>query len=163
MKKELKRLELKKLFKEFGFLKIDEEYKNAIQSQYVPEFNAAVQQAFKDYPDLDLLYNAGTAHSKPSSATEIKQIANLEINPSVYTQDKQETFNNEHQEQVHINESIPEQENNNKTEIKKLYRKIATKTHPDKVSVKHLNDLYMKAQSAYESDDIFAYVQKFRT
>lgn len=40
-------------------------------------------------------------------------------------------------------------------EAKKLYRKIATKTHPDKVSVKYLNDLYMKAQAAYEKNDIF--------
>ena len=38
--------------------------------------------------------------------------------------------------------------------VKKLYREIVKLTHPDKVKVKKLNDLYLKATEYYESDDI---------
>ena len=40
--------------------------------------------------------------------------------------------------------------------IKKVYRKIVKKTHPDKVSDFKLNDLYMRASEFYEIDDIIS-------
>ena len=85
MKKELKKLELKKLFKEFGFLKIDEEYKKEIQDLYGPEFQKEVQKFFKENPDLDLLFNTqpqpNNNHSNTHDLNEKNQSDNEAVHP----------------------------------------------------------------------------------
>lgn len=48
--------------------------------------------------------------------------------------------------------NIPETETDKK--IKKIYREIAKKTHPDKVSDKRLNDFYIQAGYMYVDKDI---------
>ena len=48
--------------------------------------------------------------------------------------------------------NIPETETDKK--IKKIYREIAKKTHPDKVSDKRLNDFYIQAGYMYADKDI---------
>lgn len=48
--------------------------------------------------------------------------------------------------------NIPETETDKK--IKKIYREIAKKTHPDKVSDKRLNDFYIQAGYMYAEKDI---------
>lgn len=50
-------------------------------------------------------------------------------------------------------ESDPESENL-EFKGKKLYREIVKLTHPDKINSKKLNELYLKATSAYEEGDI---------
>jgi hypothetical protein len=153
MKKELKILELKKLFKEFGFLKLDEEYKFEIQSLYAPEFQQAVQAAFKDDPDLNLLFNTkGTSKSNIFSEPKTIQLDEGKlIGLEIYHLENVEPGIERYTGYT----SNPKRETKISTAAKKLYRKIATKTHPDKVSVKYLNDLYLKAKSAYQEDDIF--------
>lgn len=156
MKKELKRLELKKLFKEFGFLKVDEEYKKELQALCGPEFNNAIQQMFKENPDMNLLFNQGAnSFSSPGDnlvnkkeldksrliGIEVYEPLNIGIDLIIYI-DKSYSYN-----------SIPKIEISE--DAKKLYRKIATKTHPDKVSNKYLNDLYLKAKIAYKANDLF--------
>jgi hypothetical protein len=156
MRKETKKLQLKKLFKEFGFLKIDEEYKRELQAEYGPEFAQAIKKIFKEEPDLNLLFNSKSS-SVSSAPTPVSEFLGIEIyNPSNTEQRTQnnefgiEIFTGQQKSFESIKIEIPISD-----EVKKLYRKIATKTHPDKVSVKYLNDLYIKAQVAYEKDDIF--------
>ena len=48
---------------------------------------------------------------------------------------------------------IPIDEEKNK-DLKKLYRKIAITTHPDKTGSKDCNDLFNKAARAYKSNDL---------
>ncbi len=153
MKKEIKKLELKKLFKEFGFLKIDEEYKNELLHMYGPEFNTAIRKIFKTQPELDLLFNKNQelrTIEEPENTPlkmigiEIYNINSTETDLEVYTG---QTKNSVIEEESKTTDSL-------KDDIKKLYRKIATKTHPDKVSVKYLNDLYLKAKTAYKNNDI---------
>jgi len=156
MKKEIKKLELKKLFKEFGFLKMDEEYKNEIQSAYGSEFEAAVRDIFKNHPEVDAEYNGGQESSgsnvEPIESTikrigiEIYDPNNLsEAGLEIYTGTTGSNYFNSKQFE----------EGPKSDEVKRLYRKIATKTHPDKVAVKYLNDLYLKAKTAYQANDIF--------
>jgi hypothetical protein len=38
--------------------------------------------------------------------------------------------------------------------LKKLYREIVKKTHPDKIKNKKLNDLYIKSANYYENNEI---------
>ena len=44
---------------------------------------------------------------------------------------------------------------NTKVKIKKIYREIVKKTHPDKVNSEELNELYIKATEYYITYDIF--------
>lgn len=44
---------------------------------------------------------------------------------------------------------------NTKVKIKKIYREIVKKTHPDKVNSEELNELYIKATEYYVTYDIF--------
>ena len=155
MRKETKKLELKKLFKEFGFLKIDEEYKMELQAEYGPEFAKAIQKIFKEDPNLDLLFNKGASTSHASAPTVNKEFIGIEIyDPNNTRPQSNEVGIEIYTGQTQSSES-PQKEPFVKDDVKKLYRKIATKTHPDKVSVKFLNDLYMKAQTAYNKNDIF--------
>lgn len=153
MKKDLKKLEIKKLFKEFGFLKIDEEYKNEIQALYGPEFADAVRKIFKEKQNP--IQNSSTAesgavynNSTPVEGQIMIGIENIipsgEINIEIYTGKTGYSAIKNEPKEIAVDESA-----------KKLYRKIATKTHPDKVSSKYLNELYIKAQVAYEKNDIF--------
>lgn len=44
---------------------------------------------------------------------------------------------------------------NTKVKVKKIYREIVKKTHPDKVNSEELNELYIKATEYYVTYDIF--------
>lgn len=153
MKKEIKKLELLKLFKEFSFLKIDEEYKLEVINTYGPEFAMAIKDVFNKNPDLDLLYN---------SKTDIASSDSKENNLTVQNCIGIENFSGDSANGLDIiilNQpviEIPNKEDKKGSEIKKLYRKIATKTHPDKVTSKLLNDLYLKAKNAYQINDLFS-------
>jgi hypothetical protein len=152
MKKEIKKLELSKLFKEFSFLKIDEEYKQEVQNTYGQDFSMAIQDLFKKYPDINLLYN-NKAPEQPNS--EITAPIQETIGTDIY----KPLIEGIGEEITLYNMPILSPENKEpekSSEIKKLYRKIATKTHPDKVSSKFLNDAYMRAKNAYQANDLFS-------
>jgi len=152
MNNNIKILELRKLFKEFGFLKVDEEYKKEIQNIYGPEFSKTVQAIFKKNPDLNILYNnsenlseeISTSNKDKTIGVELYQENNNYNSLELYTSCANKNALNEIKE-----------EHKKSEEIKKLYRKIANKTHPDKIQIKFLNDLYLKAKNAYNSNDIF--------
>jgi hypothetical protein len=40
------------------------------------------------------------------------------------------------------------------SDVKKIYRKIVKSTHPDKIKNPKLNELYLEATSAYETNDL---------
>ena len=153
MKKHIKKLEIKKLFKEFSFLKIDEEYKNEIQALYGPEFAEAVRKIFKERQTPGASDTNSTLENTPYPK-EQKMIDMTNINRST-TELNIEKYNRKTEQATGDNNIIQKKDNVIDEEVKKLYRKIATKTHPDKVSSKYLNELYIKAQSAHEQNDIF--------
>lgn len=153
MKKDIKKLEIKKLFKEFSFLKIDEEYKSEIQALYGPEFAEAIRKIFKEKQNpgaSDINLTSDSAHyPKEQKMIGVENIINssTEINIEIYT--------GKTEKRTGASNIAQKKDNVVDEDAKKLYRKIATKTHPDKVSSKYLNELYIKAQSAYEQNDIF--------
>jgi hypothetical protein len=153
MRKDIKKLELKKMFKEFGFLKLDEEYKTEFQKTFGPEFHRAIKQLFKSNPDLNLLFNTDPLgpnnFEQPGESSFISETKLL----------GDEIYNPTNELVIYSGKTTlePQIEESQKSDaIKKLYRQIATKTHPDKVSVKFLNELYLKAQAAYDNNDIFS-------
>lgn len=151
MKKAIKKLELKKLFKEYGFLKTDEEYKIELLNSYGPEFEESIYSIFKNNPDLDLLFNKGQAsNDKESSISAQSKLIGIEI----YYPDSNIQLDNSIELYTGITKSDVSEIFIN-DDVKKLYRSIATKTHPDKVSNKYLNDLYIKSQVAYKKNDFF--------
>lgn len=157
MKKEIKKLELKKLFKEFGFLKIDEEYKKEVQDSYGRDFEKAVQDIFKENPDVNLLFNNGQSadYFSENTPTKQKRLDGIEIyNPNITATEHVENYVGFYTGSTNIQEEKIS-ESKIEDDVKKLYRKIATKTHPDKVSNKYLNNLYLKAQEAYNKNDVF--------
>lgn len=154
MKKEIKKLELVKLFKEFSFLKIDEEYKLELQNTYGPEFSLALQDLFKKNPDLDLLYNNrinNTPTAVENQPEEQKAIGSTLFIPGPGELGQDNSIQLYNQKDTANTTKEPDK----LPEVKKLYRKIATKTHPDKVAVKFLNDIYLKAKTAYQANDLF--------
>ena len=151
MKKAIKKLELKKLFKEFSFLKIDEEYKIELLNSYGPEFEESIRIIFKENPDFDLLFNNGKASSDNESPISIQ---NKLIGVEIYSPNSNVQFDNSIELYTGITKSDVSEIFIN-DDVKKLYRSIATKTHPDKVSNKYLNDLYLKSQVAYNKNDFF--------
>jgi hypothetical protein len=152
MKKGIKKLELKKLFKEYGFLKIDEEYKIELLNSYGPEFEESIHSIFKNNPDLDLLFNKGQASSDNRESSIIPN--NKLIGVEIYVQNSNYETSNSVELYTGITKSDVSEIFIN-DDVKKLYRSIATKTHPDKVSNKYLNDLYLKSQVAYNKNDFF--------
>lgn len=151
MKKAIKKLELKKLFKEYGFLKTDEEYKIELLNSYGPEFEESIYSIFKNNPDLDLLFNKGQAsNDKESSISAQSKLIGIEI----YYPDSNIQLDNSIELYTGITKADVSEIFIN-DDVKKLYRSIATKTHPDKVSNKYLNDLYLKSQVAYNKNDFF--------
>ena len=81
MKKEIKKLELLKLFKEFSFLKIDEEYKLEVINTYGPEFAMAIKDVFNKNPDLDLLYNSKTDIKTKTQTLTINKSQTIRTTP----------------------------------------------------------------------------------
>jgi len=114
MKKSLKKLEEKKLFQEYVFIKSDLEYKKSIVDEFHEEF-----------------------------MKKAKEILGPE-----YQEKNQEDINNSLVE----NESPQNKENLN---IKKLYREISKKTHPDKDPEGIYSDIFAESAIAYEKNDIF--------
>lgn len=164
MSKKPNKLEIRKLFKEFGYLKADEEYKIDFIQAISPEFQMAIKDFLKDKPDLNALFGFPTGPQPTQepiiiktpeieqSGSEIKLIGDQ---PSQEQEQKEfltgDTFSQETTEDIAHTPDDPK-----KKKLKKLYRHIATKTHPDKVKMKFLNDLYLKAKTHYQKNDLFS-------
>lgn len=50
---------------------------------------------------------------------------------------------------------IAQLDNNTRVKLKKIYREIVKRTHPDRVDSAELAELYIKAKSAYDDGDLF--------
>jgi hypothetical protein len=155
MKKNLNKLEIKKLFRELDYLLSDKEYKDEFKVEFNPEFNHALYEFIKNNPNLMAL--AGIVDQAKKTQEEA-------LNSTI------EPVNPENNQPTDLNDLIIDFENQSivsipktketfhkvekDTKVKKLYRLISKKTHPDKVPVKYLNDFYIQAKDAYEKNDI---------
>lgn len=149
-----KQLEQKKILKELDYIETDFEFKNEIISEVDSEFINDVNEFLKGRPDLKELFDKKMG-KKFDDATDNKnngennkdEEGGEKVNP-----DQIEDNLNDDSDVSEEVEIEPKKEKSPK--VKKLYREIVKLTHPDKVKVKKLNDLYLKATEYYESDDI---------
>jgi hypothetical protein len=119
----IKKLEIKKLFKELDFLESDYEYRNevinAVDGNFIEEVNLMLERN----PELKTIYDEKYEVETISTSEDIIHIEDEEII-------------------LNRIESSPK--------IRKLYREIVKITHPDKVKNTSFNDTYIKATEYYD-------------
>lgn len=149
-----KQLEQKKILKELDYIETDFEFKNEIISEVDSEFINGVNEFLKERPDLKELFDKKMGKkfdddidNKSNDENNKDGEGGEKVNPDQIEDNLND--DGDISEEVEIE---PKKEKSPK--VKKLYREIVKLTHPDKVKVKKLNDLYLKATEYYESDDI---------
>lgn len=123
----LKYLELQRLFKELQFVESDYLYQSEIIKQTDKIFLESVDSILEKYPDLKTLWLERTQKKQNGMS-------------QVLIED--------------VVETIEIEKKSNNSNLKQIYREIVKSTHPDKVKNLKLNELYIEATQAYESNDI---------
>ncbi len=122
----IKKLEIKKLFKELDFLESDYEYRNEVINAVDSNFIEEVYSILERNPELKTIYDEKYEVETVSEADDV-------------------IIHSEEQQIIDRIESSPK--------IRKLYREIVKITHPDRVKNTNLNDAYIKATGYYDIND----------
>ena len=130
MSDKLKQLEIKKLLTEYDYLIIDEEIKNEIVNEFLPKFTEEINE-----------FTNKIEGKKEEEKKEVKKDIDVKEN-----QPKEKEI-----KKVIEDDDLPKE---TKDRIKKLFREIVKKTHPDKTKSEDLIDIYIKSKEAYETNDI---------
>ncbi len=130
MSDKLKQLEIKKLLTEYDYLIIDEEIKNEIVNEYLPKFTEEINE-----------FTNKIEGKKEEEKKEVKKDINVKE-----SQPKENKV-----KKVIEDDGLPKE---TKDRLKKLFREIVKKTHPDKTKSEDLIDVYIKSKEAYEANDI---------
>lgn len=130
--KDINQLQIKKLFKELDFYETDYEYKNEVITQSESEFMNSVNEFLENDSELKKLF---------------KDKLNQRFEDAVSKSINEET--EEEEDYDDLNSKLTPS-----PKLKKLYREIVKKTHPDKIKNKKLNDLYIKSANYYENNEI---------
>lgn len=123
----LKYLELQRLFKELQFVESDYLYQSEIIKQTDKIFLESVDSILEKYPDLKTLWLERTQKKQ----NDMSQVLIEDVVETIEIENKP-----------------------NNSNLKQIYREIVKSTHPDKVKNLKLNELYIEATQAYESNDI---------
>lgn len=123
----LKYLELQRLFKELQFVESDYLYQSEIIKQTDKIFLESVDSILEKYPDLKTLW----LERAQKKQNDISQVLIEDVVETIEIENKP-----------------------NNSNLKQIYREIVKSTHPDKVKNFKLNELYIEATQAYESNDI---------
>jgi hypothetical protein len=137
----LQELELKRIMKELDFYESDYEYKNEIVMQAEMQFIKNVNDFLSQNPELKAIFDE-------------KIQKRLEDNIKKKTKEEEEEELNDN-----LTEDDKEDIKFRSPKMKKLYREIVKKTHPDKIKDKKLNDIYIKATKYYDDGDLL-YIYK---
>ncbi len=144
----IKQLEIKKLLRELDFIESDFIYKNELVQEADNSFIRSVNDLLIKHPDLKDIFDK-KINSKIENVFRKREEIIKEITESEKNEISLDDFIGEIVEQnsfVKLEIEI--------SKIKKLYREIVKRTHPDKVSNKKLNELYLKSTFFYEANDI---------
>ena len=153
MKDNVRKLELKKLIQEYNFLLTDEVYKkeviNETQSNFLKEIHKKKIELGltedKPYQPESQITDSDESDSEHPKDDEKKVISDTKEGGEKQVSDN---------DKVEIAGSEEKVEKTNK--IKKIYRQIVKKTHPDKTNSNEYVESYNKATSAYEKNDLIA-------
>ena len=132
----LHQLEIRRLLKELDYIKSDFEYKNEIVFEADNSFMRSLGEFLERNPVLKEMFD--------------KKI-NRRIDDMIRKKSVESVI--EHATEAVEEDSVSE-ENPADEKLKKIYRSIAKKTHPDKVEDKRLNDIYIMAGKMYDSSDV---------
>lgn len=127
--RDLRQLERKKLLKEIEYVKADLEWRSELVSEADAEFMKSLAEMLEANPRLKELFDKTVGRKLE------KMIASRA-----------------EEKAPEIGEDFPE-ETESDIKMKKAYRDIAKKTHPDRIGDKSLNDLYIQAGAMYEEKD----------
>lgn len=144
----IKQLEIRKLLRELDFIESDFIYKNELVQEADNNFIRSVNDLLVKHPELKDIFDKKIS-SKIENVFRKREEIIKEISDSEEKQPSLDEFIGDIIDQnsfVKIETEI--------SKIKKLYREIVKKTHPDKVSNKKLNEIYLKSTFFYESNDI---------
>lgn len=163
----LKQLEIKKLIKELDYIESDFEYKSEIIVENDGKFMIEVSKFLERNPQLKEMFDKKINDRiedliKNSQPNENTDIIKAEDEQSTIG-DKDESGSDsgsgeipsesgeEIKEETESEESTQEDKS---PKLKKLYREIVKLTHPDRVKVKKLNEIYIKATGMYDRNDL---------
>jgi hypothetical protein len=128
MKEKLKQLEIKKIFQEYNLLLVDDEYKKEMVNEYRADFLTEIE-------------------NKRRELGIEPEVPKIEDEPNAENMDSSDEVAEPTKTIIHVDEET-------KKKLKKIYKEIVKKTHPDKTnSEKHL-DMYIKSKQAYEENNI---------
>ena len=124
----LKSLEFQRLIKELQFIESDYLYQSEIIRESNNFFLDSVETILDKYPELRSIYKDRSSNTLINSSKIEPNIDDIEFD-------------------VLSKPTID-------SDVKKIYRKIVKSTHPDKIKNPKLNELYLEATSAYETNDL---------
>lgn len=142
-------LESKTLLKEFNYLVSDIEFKNEFAMEYNNQFEVAVKQLLRERPlikELCIEKFGSQLDPDPIDSTEEAEPVELSSGTDLIP------FSGTPIEGVECELVL----DIDIDKIKKLYRDIVLKTHPDKVKSDALNGIYNKAMIANKNQDLLA-------
>ena len=125
----LKSLEFQRLIKELQFIESDYLYQSEIIRESNNVFLDSVETILDTYPELRSIYKDRISNTFINSSKIEPNIDDIELDVLI------------------IKPTID-------SDVKKIYRKIVKSTHPDKIKNTKLNELYLEATSAYETNDL---------
>jgi hypothetical protein len=125
----LKSLEFQRLIKELQFIESDYLYQSEIIRESNNFFLDSVETILDTYPELRSIYKDRISNTFINSSKIEPNIDDIEVDVLI------------------IKPTID-------SDVKKIYRKIVKSTHPDKINNPKLNELYLEATSAYETNDL---------
>lgn len=155
----LKKLEAKKLLKELEFFQSDFEYKNEVICQADSDFLNSVNSFLTNHPQLKELYdkriNDKIDQMIKKKEDEVKDTQAIKIESESGENRDMDRENVEKENGIQDDQKTNENRGDVKSpKLKKLYRDIVKLTHPDKIKSEKLNDLYIKATSFYDKNDL---------
>ena len=128
--RDLRQLERKRLLKEIEYVKSDLEYKSEVVREADGEFMKSLGEMLEANPRLKELFD---------------MTVNRKIEEMVAKKAEEKPL--EESEESH-------EETESDLKLKRAYRDIAKKTHPDRIGDKSLNDLYIQASIMYDEKDV---------
>lgn len=130
----LTELELKRMLKELDFYESDYEYKNEIVMQAEMDFIKKVNDFLVQNPELKTIFDEKIQKRLEDNIK--KKSEEEELNDFEVEEEEEAKFRS--------------------PKMKKLYREIVKKTHPDKIRDKKLNEVYIKASKYYNDADLLS-------
>lgn len=164
-------LYMRKLFTELEFLTLDHEFKNQMFDKYQIEFNQKIVEFLENNPLIKEEYDNIVNGMMPVPVDNAQEREHHQQREQERTPEEKEEFERKKKE---IEDSLKDEEFAENLEkrtftedpdIKRLYREIVKKTHPDKI--KNLSSsqqevhkkYYLKATDAYNSQNLYEIVR----